>query len=238
MSDPFGRAIRDFHRDELEEPLQRYDGEEVEESHPIERFYFTPFNDEYEENARLADHLQGPLVDLGCGVGRHALYFQKLFDVVAVEVSEHLVETARARGVEDARVGDMFALREQFDRDRFGSALSVGTQLGLAGSVRSHSAFLGDLAHVTRPDATAVVDQYDPTDPDCTDLLGYRADPTTGLAYRVFHFEYQGDVGPTLLFRLLSPDRLREAAIGTGWTVVDVQTSDSGSHYRAFLEKS
>jgi SAM-dependent methyltransferase len=237
MPDPFGRAIRDVHRGELDEPLRRFDGDEAEDAHPIERFYFTPFNDEYEENARLVDHVGGPLLDLGCGVGRHALYFQKLYEVVGIEVSEHLVETARERGVEDARVGDMFALREEFDRDRFASTLSVGTQLGLAGSMRGISEFLGDLAYVTTPDATAVLDTYDPTDPACEELLGYREDPTPGLAYRVFHFEYAGDVGPTLLFRLASPDRFREAAVGTGWNVVETRRGEGGPHYRAFLEK-
>ncbi|TKX85129.1 class I SAM-dependent methyltransferase, partial [Halorubrum sp. SS5] len=38
---------------------------------------------------------------------------------------------------------------------------------------------------------------------------------------------------------LFSPDRLREAAIGTGWTVeaVDRSGSGEGPHYRAALRK-
>ena len=237
MSDVFGRAIRDHYRGERTEPLYHSDGAESVE-HPIESFYFTPFDPEAGTNGWLADHLQGPLVDLGAGTGRHALYFQERFETVAIEPSPALVETMRDRGVEDAREADMFALRETFERDRFGSALANGTQLGLAGSMRGLSAFLGDLAFVTRPDATAVVDCYDPAHPDTAELIGYRDDPTPGLAHRVMFFEYEGERNPILQLRLFSPDRLREAAIGTGWKVTGVARGDgSGYHYRAALAK-
>ncbi|MBP1921541.1 SAM-dependent methyltransferase [Halorubrum alkaliphilum] len=238
MTDAFGRAIRDHYRDERTEPLYHSDGEASVE-HPIESFYFTPFDPNTGTNDWLASHLQGPLVDLGAGTGRHALFFQERFETVAIEPSSALVETMRDRGVEDAREGDMFELRETFDRDRFGSALSNGTQLGLAGSMRGLSAFLDDLAYVTRPDGTAVVDCYDPDHPDTAELIGYRDDPTPGLAHRVMFFEYEGERNPVLQLRLFSPDRLREAAVGTGWTVSDVTRGDgSEHHYRAALEKA
>ncbi|AZQ14118.1 class I SAM-dependent methyltransferase [Halorubrum sp. PV6] len=239
MTDAFGRAIFDHHRGERDAPLLHRDGDETVE-HPIEAFYFTEFDPGADATHEwLASWLHGPLVDLGAGTGRHALYFQERFETVALEPSPALVETMRDRGVEDAREGDMFALREQFSRDRFGSALANGTQLGLAGSMRGLSAFLGDLGYVTTPDATAVVDCYDPTHPATADLVGYRADPTPGLAHRVMFFEYEGETNPILQLRLFSPDRLREAAVGTGWEVADVVRGSEGNeyHYRAALRK-
>ena len=239
MTDAFGRAIRDHFRGERDEPLLHRDGGETVE-HPIEAFYFAEFDpSEDPSHERLASRLQGPLVDLGAGTGRHALYFQERFETVAIEPSAALVETMRDRGVDDAREGDMFALREQFPRDRFGSALANGTQIGLAGSMRGLTAFLGDLAHVTTPDATAVVDCYDPTHPETADLVGYRDDPTPGLAHRVMFFEYEGETTLILQLRLFSPDRLREAAVGTDWEVADVARGDAGNeyHYRAALRK-
>jgi len=239
MTDAFGRAIRDHARGERDEPLLHRDGGETVE-HPIEAFYFSGFDpDEDAAHEWLASRLRGPLVDLGAGAGRHALYFQERFETVALESSPALVETMRDRGVDDARAGDMFALRERFPRDRFGSALANGTQLGLAGSMRGLTAFLGDLTHVTAPDATAVLDCYDPTHPATADLVGYRDDPTPGLAHRVTFFEYDGETDPILRFRLFSPDRLREAAVGTDWAVAEVVRGDAGTehHYRAALRK-
>lgn len=239
MSDAFGKAIRDHYREERTEPLLHRDGAETVE-HPIESFYFTAFSPEDDPaNEWLASWLQGPLVDLGAGTGRHALYFQERFETVAVEPSTALVETMRERGVADAREGDMFDLRSTFERDRFGAALANGTQLGLAGSMCGLSEFLGDLAYVTRPDATAVVDCYDPDHPAAADLLGFREDPTPGLAHRVMFFEYEGETDPILQLRLFSPDRLGEAAVGTGWEVADVARGGDGDeyHYRAALTK-
>ncbi|WP_049906250.1 class I SAM-dependent methyltransferase [Halorubrum tebenquichense] len=238
MTDAFGRAVRDHHRGDRTDHLYHCDGEERRE-HPIEAFYFAEFDPESDAGSWLASRLRGPLVDLGAGAGRHALRFQERFETVAVEPSRALVETMRERGVEDAREGDMFDLRGAFDRDRFASALAIGTQIGLAGSMRGLSEFLGDLAFVTTPDATAVVDCYDPDHSETADLLGHREDPTPGLGHRVMRFEYAGETDRTLRFGLFSPDRLREAAIGTGWAVeaVDREGTGEGPHYRAALAK-
>jgi hypothetical protein len=235
MTGPFGRAVADHHHGRTGEPLFVCDGDDRRE-HPIRAFYFDPVDTESEAGSWLASWVRGPLVDLGAGAGRHALVFQTRVETVAVDSSEALVEVMRDRGVADAWVGDMFALREQFDRDRFGSALVVGTQAGLVGSMQGLRRWLGDLAFVTDAGATAVVDGYDPDHDAVDELLGFRADPTPGLAHRVFHFAYEGNTGQILLFRLFSPDRLREATVGTGWAVAAIRRGE-GSYYRAALEK-
>ena len=100
--------------------------------------------------------------------------------------------------------------------------------------------FLGDLAFVTTPDGTAVLDCYDPDMEETADLLGYRPDPSPGLAYRVMHFKYEDDVGETLLFRLFSPDRVQEATVGTSWEVEDIMRKSGADsfHYRVALTKN
>lgn len=238
MVDPFGRAIRDYYLDELDEPLLHRDGEQVRE-HPIERFYFGEFAIENERDDWLASWLDGPSLDMGAGVGRHALYFQDEFETVAIDVSRPLVKTMRERGVENARHADMFALREAFERDRFRSALAHGTQVGLARSEHGLRRFLGDLAYVTTPDASAVLDCYDPELVATRNLLGYREDPAPGLAYRVMHFQYEGEIGDTLLFRLFSPERLRDATVGTDWEVEDVKhvPAENPNRWEAALTK-
>jgi hypothetical protein len=237
---PFGRAIHDHQRGKLDEPLIQRDGEEARE-HPIEENYFGELDPANGERGEWrVSWLDGPLLDIGAGVGRDALYFQNRFETIAIEVSEHLVETMRERGVRDARHVDMFALRETFERDRFQSALAFGTQLGLVGSMHGLRQFLGNLAFVTMPDATAVLDCFDPEDEEIADMLGYRADPTPGLASRVMHFEYKDEVGETLLFRLFSPNRIREAVVGTEWGVAEIERSSAtyGPHYQVALAKS
>ena len=236
--DPFGMAIRDQFHGERTEPLVVRDGAETLH-HPIEELYFAPFppGPPDEGAAWLESWLDGPLLDVGAGVGRHARYFQSQFETVAIEVSEYLVETMDDRGVNDARHVDMFDLRAQFERDRFSSVLVIGTQIGLTRSVRGLVDFLDDIAYVTGPDGTIVLDSYDPDAADTTDLLGYRADPTPGLAYRVMTFEYEGNVSETLLFRLFAPDRVAAAAAKSGWRVEE-RSPGSGAYYRMALSKA
>jgi hypothetical protein len=234
-ADPLGRAVRDHHRGEQDEPLIDRDGPATREQ-PIEQFYFGKFDPESDRGEWLESWLSGPLLDMGAGAGRDTLYFQDHFETVAIEKIEHLVATMDERGVADARHADMFALREQFDRDRFRSAFVFGTQMGLTRSMQGLRRFLGDLAFVTTPDATAVLHGYDPEREATGEILGYRADPTPGLAVRVYHTEYNGE-DETLFFRLFSPDRLREAAVATGWEVTEVRYG-SPRTYSAALSKS
>jgi len=234
MADPFGRAIRDHHLGRRSEPLIDRDGDETRE-HAVEDFYFGT----YEGGDWLDGRVEGPLLDMGAGVGRDTLYFQERTEAVAIEASDHLVETMRDRGVDDARRGDMFSLSEQFGRDRFRTAYARGTQVGLAGSFAAVRAFLADLAHVTTPDGRAIFDNYAPEQPATEDVFAYRPDPAPGLAWRVFHSEYEGEVGRTLVFRLFSVDRLREATVGTPWEVVEHRygAGEDPVQWMAVLEK-
>jgi hypothetical protein len=235
MADAFGRALLDHYHGEREQLLYQCDGDRVK-THPVGDFYFDDF--ETEPGAEWIDRrLNGPLVDLGAGAGRDTLHFQRCFETVALDHSDALVTLLDERGVDDPVQGDMFALPERFDPGRFRSVLAFGTQVGLAKSVAGLRAFLNDLATVTTSDATVVFDGYDPAHEGATDMLGFRADPKPGLAFRTVHYEYADLVGDTLLFRLFSPGRFRDVATETGWSVVDVHRPHNSYYYLIALEK-
>lgn len=237
-TDLFGRTLCDHHRGEQDEPLIERDGEDARE-HPTEQ-YFTAFDAEAAYFELAKSWLAGPLLDIGAGTGRDALYFQEQFETVAGEVGEPLIEVMRERGVDNVCYADMFALRESFECDRFESALVLGTHTSLVGSLDGLRRFLNDLAFVTTADGTVVLDSCDPDAEGLTERFGYRDDPTPGLAHLVMHFEYGGAVGETLLFRLFGPDRLREATIGTDWEVVAINRAPNGIpyYYQAALRKN
>ena len=190
MTDVFARALRDWYHDEFEGPLRYRDGEETVEHDPAG--YFDPWEP---DGGPFLATVGGSVLDLGAGAGRQALAVQEDADVVPIEPSGALVEVMRDRGLANATQGDMFSLREAFDRDAFDAAYSVGTQVGLATSVAGLRAFLGDLAHVTTEDATARFDGYDPDHERTRDLIGFRDDPARGGAYRIVQYEYDGVLG-------------------------------------------
>lgn len=264
--DALGTAMLDVQRGGLRGTAIHRDGSETWPAF-VEENYFGDHGAwlaDHDAEATLYDRLDGPLLDVGCGAGGHSVYYQNRFETVGVDVSPNAVRAARERGVEDARVGDMFDLGDAVENGRFASALVVGTQTGLAGSLSGVSAFLADLARVTADDAVAVVDSYDPTRIDAETAAafgGYRPDPREGVCRRTFHVEYDreteagtegtsagsqnaprsGDgererlVGPTLSFVLFSPARLRDACVGTPWTLAE--TVHREVYYKALLDK-
>lgn len=242
-ADPLGRALLAYRRDEPGRLLYR-NGSETQDGR-VREFYFQPPeewpNGTIDLLERLADH--EPILDIGCGAGQHALWWQdRGVDVTGIDASPAAVATARERGLEDAAVMDMFELG--VDDDRFGAVHCVGTQLGLGRSLAGIEELLEAFARVTEANGVAVVDNYDPVELE-SGFFGYRPDPREGVAHRCFHFEFvrEGEdirdriVGPTLQFLLCSPDRLREATAETPWQVVDVRRQREGSYYRAVLEK-
>lgn len=215
MTDVFARALRDWYHDDMQGSLRYRDGAETVEHDAAG--YFESWSPEGEDS--FFSDVHGPVLDMGAGAGRHALYCQRHAETTAIEPSDALVDVMRDRGVADARAVDMFSLRETFERDAFRAAYSVGTQAGLAKSVAGLRAFLGDLAHVTTEDATALFDGYDPDHERTRDLIGFRDDPARDGAYRIVQYEYGDHLGEPWLFRLFTRDELRRAITGTGWTI-------------------
>ncbi|QRV17097.1 class I SAM-dependent methyltransferase [Haloterrigena salifodinae] len=244
MADPLGRAMLAHHRDEPGELVYR-DGPATQDGN-VESFYFSSSESwdrpTIEALERLAD--REPILDVGCGAGNHLLWWADHgVRAVGVDASPNAVLTARQRGFEATLVGDMFAL--PVPTDAFGAVHAVGTQLGLGGSLAGIRELLWEFARVTADEATAVVDNHDPTRLD--ECFGYRSDPREGIAHRCFHLEFERDgadgeryreVGRTLHFLLCSPVRLREATAETPWRVGDVLRANGDTHYRAVLEKA
>jgi hypothetical protein len=78
MSDAFGRAIRDWYHDAMDEPLVYRDGAETSE-HPIEEYYFGEFQDGA-SGAWLERWLDGPLIDLEPIADRVGSWLQRVAD--------------------------------------------------------------------------------------------------------------------------------------------------------------
>lgn len=239
MADPLGRAMYDCLRDGPSGELVYRDGD-TQAVHDVAATYFEPPESWSSAWTERLDSLDGPVLDVGCGAAKYGRWLQgRGREVVGIDRSPQAVRAASESGLADVREMDMFDLR--FAASRFRSALVIGTQLGLAGSLTGVQAALADLARVTNDAAVAIVDSYDPTELTPEEFIGYRPDPRAGVARRTFHFEYRWpderdpEVGPSLSFVLFSPDRLREVVIGTRWTLSEVYPGDG--YYRARLEK-
>lgn len=233
MADAFGRMAEDFHRGSLaERPVYRRDDGHVSEAH-LEG-YFADYGEWSGLEGRMVEEVAGSVLDLGCGVGRTALWAQgEGHDVVGIDRSPGAVRVARERGVERAVVGD---LTEPPLRGGFGTLLVVGKQLGLGRSRAALEGTLSELARLAAPDGRLVADLNDPTHPDARAESEYLAGHGLGegVAYRRFRVEYGGLAGPWTDLLMASPEAFEGTVAGTPWTL-DELLEGRGSAYGAVL---
>jgi SAM-dependent methyltransferase len=100
----------------------------------------------------------GPLVDLGCGTGRHAVRFaHRGFPVVAVDLSQPMLARVAARAEERGAAGSLLGLRANLCRlgaipDRtFAYALSMFSTLGMIRGAVPRRKALAEAFRILRP---------------------------------------------------------------------------------------
>lgn len=238
IGDAFGAALLDYHKSGHASPLilERDDGY-IQPALPAAWFFTSPPNwDAYER--RALELVQGRVLDIGCGAGRHALWLQERgHEVVAVDVSPHAVEVCRLRGVRDARVLDLAEIDNRLGT--FDTVLMMCGNFGLNGTPLRTRRFLRRLHQVTAPDAAILADTVDSQTSMRPEALEYQrvnvargrmpGQVTIRLRYRTL---------ATPWFDLLTVSRaeMTEVAEGAGW-IVDRWFDEKGEAYIGVLRK-
>ena len=184
-------------------------------------WFFVPHEAWADAEKRVLRHVQGgPLLDLGCGGGRHALHFQgRGLDVTAVDVSPGAVDVCRERGVRDARVLD---LRTPPGDKRWGTILLMCGNLGLGGTWRETRTLLRRLADRSLPGALLVGDTVDPNHtPDPAHLPYLRANLAAGrhVGEVRLRLRYGAKVSPWWSMINVPASEIVPLVEGTGWAV-------------------
>jgi len=171
--DAFGELLR-AHRDHGDSyaVIERDDGY-VAPSGGGE-LYFAPPAEWPEIERRALDRVEGRVLDVGCGAGRHALSLQERgHDVTGIDLSAGAVDVARDRGVEDVRELDVADVADEFAPGTFDSVIMLGNNFGLVGTADRAPGILRGLADVATDDATLVAQTRDPTATDDQHHLEY-----------------------------------------------------------------
>lgn len=201
--DAFGLALADHLADRPAPPpllLEEGDGRIGAAMAPFE--FFTTWDQwTWWEREILAD-LDGPVLDLGCGAGRHALHLQQSgLAVTALDISPGAVAVSRRRGLTDVRHHD---LRDPPGEKRWTTVLLMCGNLGVAGGWEQTRQLFRDLAAVCAPGARIIGDTVDPSP----------SPPDTPL-----RLHYGDVVSPWWTQRNVPFAEVPALAAGTGWTV-------------------
>ncbi|MFX3634949.1 MAG: class I SAM-dependent methyltransferase [Candidatus Pristimantibacillus sp.] len=122
----------------------------------------------YKEVQRMAGWLNLPreasVLDVGCGMGRHALALSDLgYKVTGIDLSESLLQEARKRDDESQVewvLGDMRQL--PFDKNHFDAAVNLFTSFGYFNQDQDNIQVLKEIRRVLCPGAPFLIDFLNP----------------------------------------------------------------------------
>jgi SAM-dependent methyltransferase len=223
---PLGKALRDH--------LDSGVGRTVDVSRSDGLFYSIETEEFFSLKGRLLDldetalaAARGRILDVGAGAGRHALALQELgCEVVAVDISPLCVEVMRARGVNQARVADVFSIGGERDLGGFDTVLFLMQSIGIAGSLFGLEQLLDLLRPLVRPGGQLLLDSS-----PLLRVPGDSSDLSEGIDVS---FAYEGYRGKSFSWLYLDETMLGEVAIRRGWNM-EILGRTSASEYLARL---
>lgn len=221
QQDAFGAALR-AHLHGKPSPtliLERDDGWHRPAMAPAE-FFKRPQEWLWWERELLTD-LDGPVLDLGCGAGRHALELQQRgLNVVGIDNSPGAIAVCRERGLRDVRLADL--TDPPAAQQQWGTILLMCGNLGLAGGWDETRALLRQLANCARTNAVLIADTVDPTTADNEEHLAYmRTMHERGLPLGLVRLRLRLAERVTPWWNLLNVPAvdLETLVAGTGWNL-------------------
>ncbi|MBE7175095.1 MAG: class I SAM-dependent methyltransferase [Mucilaginibacter polytrichastri] len=205
--DVFGEALSDFYEKKSREKLWLHNSYGEPEEMPVSVF-FRPEKDMPDLEQYALDLCRGTILDIGAGVGSHALALQKNFDVTALEINPQACAIMKKRGVKKALCDDVF----DYTGERFETLLMLMNGIGLCGNIEGFRRFLAHARNLLLPGGQLLFDSSDIT--YLYEDLPKPANRYFGeIAYRYEYRKHSGEwfnwlyLDQEMLFSLLKTER-------------------------------
>jgi SAM-dependent methyltransferase len=200
-------------------------------------WFFAAHDDWAEAERAVFEHVEGRVLDVGAGAGRHSLEAQRRqLESVAIDISPGAAEVCRRRGVEDARLLPLAGIDESMGA--FDTVLLLCGNFGLAGGAEKTIAFLERLQSVTSVGARIVLDTVDPYfENDEADLAYLERNRERGRmpGQVTIRIRYEKLATPWYDLLCVSTGELETLVEGTGWHPIMLR--EDGADVYAVLEK-
>jgi SAM-dependent methyltransferase len=215
--DAFGQMIWACYKGEdVYEVIERDDGYIDAMS---SKGYFSDYEDWHPIEQEAMQFVEGRVLDVGCGAGRHSLYLQKKgFDVLGIDVSPLVIKVCRLRGLKKAEV---MAIEDvDFKPDSFDRTIMMGNNFGLFGSFKKARKLLRKFHRLASEKALIIAETRDPYKTDNGAHLEYhRLNKIKGrMGGQVkIRNRFRKYVGRWFDYLMVSKEEMREILKGTGW---------------------
>ena len=205
--------------------------------------YFEPFEEWTSIQKKLAPKINGRILDVGCGGGKHALYFQENgHEVYAMDNSPKSIETCKIRGIQNTIVCDV----EQFHLIEksliFDHLIFWGNNLGLFQSRDFFLYLMEVLEHYTHSESIIHLESMSPygegfLDADTVEYVEHNLMRKRLGGQMNVRIRYKKVVTPWTDYLFLSIEELRELLNLTNWAIVQVLEDKDTNQYIAQLKK-
>jgi SAM-dependent methyltransferase len=207
--DVFGQALRDYYCGSAESKLWLYNNYGHPEEMPVDVFFRK--KDEMPELELLAVSLcRGRILDIGAGVGSHALLLQDQgADVTALEISAVACDIMKDRGVKHVINADIL----NFVDDKYDTLLLLMNGIGLVGSVTGFREFLEKSRALLKPGGQLIFDSSD------ISYLYEDVPLPAGKYYGEisYQYEYKSEFGDWFNWLYIDPTFLSQVSAEEGW---------------------
>jgi len=224
---PLSVASLDFYKKESLEKLWIETNYNTTEEMPTEVFFRAEDNF-YELEYAALEICNGTVLDIGAGVGSHALFLQEQgFDVTALEIDKDLVKIMQERGVEKAICDDVYLLKgKQYD-----TLLLLMNGIGLVGDLSGLEKFLIHAKTLLNYGGQILFDSSDISYLFVDDVPM----PTTHYFGEIkYRYLYKAQRGEWFSWLYIDQEKLKEIAAQHGWAV-QILADDGNDQYLARL---
>ncbi|MEX1654852.1 class I SAM-dependent methyltransferase [Streptomyces pseudovenezuelae] len=171
--------------------------------------------------------LEGPVLDVGAGGGRHGAYLaRRSVQVTALDTSELALDICRNNGVPEAVCGDVTEVEHLLrERPPFRTVLLLGNNVGLLGSVGRGKDVLRQLHAVTSADAVIVAEGRRPAVATAENRAYAEHNLARGAlpGELVMRLRYGTTATDWFPYLFCGPEDLERIAVAAGWRLRDVR---------------
>ena len=224
--DVFGEALKDQFSKPPSETLWVHNSYDEPEEMPVD-IYFREESEMPDLELKALELCKGKVLDVGAGVGSHALILQRRgFDVTGMDISASAVQIMKQRGLKKAFEGNILKYKdEQFD-----TLLFMMNGIGLTGTLGGLTSFLKDVKSLLNPGGQLIFDSS-----DLAYLYHEIAFPIQGYYGEVsFRYEYKSVKGSWFKWIYVDQKTLKSLAEKQGW-IVEIVFEDDQDQYLAML---
>ncbi len=225
---PYGLALLDYHRGDLDAVLTIYRDDGRRDEIPIKTFFRQAQELELERIA--LDLCRGRILDVGAGTGIHSLFLQdKGLKVCAIDVSKEAVQIMLEKGVVDVRQEDILS----FDNGQFDTILMMGHGIGVVEDINGLNRFLTSVIKLLNRDGQVLLTSLDVQETDDpTHLLYQEQNLEAGRYFGEIRmrFKYEDYNGPLCGWLHIDPETLSDYASAVKLDCEVVTRQDDGNY--------